>query len=158
VLPVAKQLYKRVTTAGIGWTATISGGYEVCGGDDPLATPSGDDSVQYTAQALMTPFSKTVSYPTFQRQVVEALSAAGWKLRPGSGGSSLATYYTARRDGTDLRLIEFDVQPGMGSTATIYLSGACFNAGSSVQQLTGKGPVDYILQPRPAGTPTPRYS
>jgi hypothetical protein len=106
----------------------------------------------------MTPFSKTVSYPAFQRQVVEALSAAGWKLRPGSGGSSLATYYTARRDGTDLRLIEFDVQPGMGSTATIYLSGACFNAGSSVQQLTGKGPVDYILQPRPAGTPTPRYS
>ena len=158
VLPAAKKLYSQVTAAGVGWIGTILGGYETCGTDDPLATPSNDNSLQYTTQELMTPFSRTVAYPVFRRQVVEALDGIGWALRQTASGSSPATYYTGHRDGTDLRLVELDNQPGLGPTATIFLSGGCFDAGSSAQQLRGKGSVDNVTEPRPAATPTPKYS
>ena len=158
VLPAAKKLYSQVTAAGVGWIGTILGGYETCGTDDPLATPSNDNSLQYTTQELMTPFSRTTAYPVFRRQVVEALDGIGWALRQTASGSSPATYYTGHRDGTDLRLVELDNQPGLGPTATIFLSGACFDAGSSAQQLRGKGSVDNVTEPRPAATPTPKYS
>ena len=158
VLPAAKKLYSQVTAAGVGWIGTILGGYETCGTDDPLATPSNDNSLQYTTQELMTPFSRTTAYPVFRRQVVEALDGIGWALRQTASGSSPATYYTGHRDGTDLRLVELDNQPGLGPTATIFLSGGCFDAGSSAQQLRGKGSVDNVTEPRPAATPTPKYS
>jgi len=90
--------------------------------------------------------------------VVEALNGIGWALRQTASGSSPATYYTGQRDGTDLRLVELDNQPGLGPTATIFLSGGCFDAGSSAQQLRGKGSVDNVIEPRPATTPTPKYS
>jgi hypothetical protein len=106
----------------------------------------------------MTPFSRTAAYPVFRRQVVEALNGIGWALRQTASGSSPATYYTGQRDGTDLRLVELDNQPGLGPTATIFLSGGCFDAGSSAQQLRGKGSVDNVIEPRPAATPTPKYS
>ena len=158
VLPAAKQLYSQVTATGVGWIGTILGGYETCGTNDPLATPSSDSSLQYTAQELMTPFSRSAPYPVFQRQVVEALNGIGWGLRQTASGSSPATYYTGHRDGTDLRLVELDNQPGLGPTATIFLSGGCFDAGSSAQQLRGKGSVDNVIEPRPAATPTSKYS
>jgi hypothetical protein len=158
VLPAAKKLYSQVTATGVGWIGTILGGYETCGTDDPLATPSNDNSLQYTAQELMTPFSRTAAYPVFRRQVVEALNGIGWALRQTASGSSPATYYTGHRDGTDLRLVELDNQPGLGPTATIFLSGGCFDAGSSAQQLRGKGSVDNVIEPRPAAAPTPKYS
>lgn len=158
VLPAAKKLYSQVTATGVGWIGTILGGYETCGTDDPLATPSNGNSLQYTAQELMTPYSRSVAYPVFRRQVVEALNGTGWALRQTASGSSPATYYTGRRDGTDLRLIELDNQPGLGPTATIFLSGGCFDAGSSAQQLRGRGAVDNLVEPRPTATPAPRYS
>jgi hypothetical protein len=158
VLPVAKTLYSQVSATGVGWIGTIVGGYEACGTDDPLASPSNDNSVQYTAQELMTPFSRSTPYPTFQRQVVAALNGIGWGLKPASGPLGAATYYTGHRDGADLRLIEVDNQRGLGPTATIFLSGTCFDAGSSASQLTGKGSVDNINEPRPTATPTPKYS
>jgi hypothetical protein len=158
VLPAAKKLYSQVTAAGVGWIGTILGGYETCGTNDPLATPSNDNSLQYTAQELLTPVSRTAAYPVFRRQVVEALNGIGWALRQTGSGSSPATYYTGHRDGTDLRLVELDNQPGLGPTATIFLSGGCFDAGSSAQQLRGKGSVDNVIEPRPAATPTPKYS
>jgi hypothetical protein len=158
VLPAAKKLYSQVTATGVGWIGTILGGYETCGTDDPLATPSNDNSLQYTAQELMTPYSSSVAYPVFQRQVVEALNGIGWALRQTASGSSPATYYTGHRDGTDLRLVELDNRSGLGPTATIFLSGGCFDAGSSAQQLRGKGSVDNVIEPRPAATPTPKYS
>lgn len=158
VLPVAKTLYSEVSATGVGWIGTIVGGYEACGTDDPLASPSNDNSVQYTAQELMTPFSRSTPYPTFQRQVVAALNGIGWGLKPASGPLGAATYYTGHRDGADLRLIEVDNQRGLGPTATIFLSGTCFDAGSSASQLTGKGSVDNINEPRPTATPTPKYS
>ena len=158
VLPVAKKLYSQVTATGVGWIGSIVGGYETCGTDDPLATPSNGNSLQYTAQELMTPYNSSVAYPVFRRQVVEALNGTGWALRQTASGSSPATYYTGHRDGTDLRLIELDNQPGLGPTATIFLSGGCFDAGSSAQQLRGKGSVDNVIEPRPAATPTPKYS
>jgi hypothetical protein len=158
VLPAAKKLYSQVTGAGVGWIGTILGGYETCGTDDPLATPSNDNSLQYTTQELMTPFSKSITYPTFRRQVVEALNGIGWGLRQTAGGPSPATYYTGHLDGTDLRLIELDDHPGLGPTATIFLSGSCFDAGSSAQQLSGKGSVDNVVEPRPTATPTAKYS
>jgi hypothetical protein len=158
VLPAAKKLYSQVTATGVGWIGSIVGGYETCGTDDPLATPSNDNSLQYTAQELMTPYSGSVAYPVFRRQVVEALNGIGWGLRQTASGSSPATYYTGQRDGTDLRLVELDSQPGLGATATIFVSGACFDAGSSTQQLRGQGSVDNVAEPRPTATPTPRYS
>jgi hypothetical protein len=158
VLPAAKKLYSQVTASGVGWIGTILGGYETCGTDDPLATPSDDNSLQYTAQELMTPYSRAVANPVFRRQVVEALNGIGWQLRQTPSGSSPATYYTGQRDGTDLRLVELDNQPGLGPTATIFVSGPCFDAGSSAQQLRGKGAVDNITEPRPTATPTPKYS
>lgn len=157
VLPAAKKLYSQVTATGVGWIGTILGRYETCGTDDPLATPSNGNSLQYTTQELMTPFSKSVTYPTFRRQVVETLNGIGWGLRQTASGSSPATYYTGHLDGTDLRLIELDDHPGLGPTATIFLSGTCFDAGSSAQQLRGKGSVDNVIEPRPAATPTPKY-
>ena len=158
VLPAAKKLYSQVTATGVGWIGTILGGYETCGTDDPLAAPSNGNSLQYTAQELLTPSSRTAAYPVFQRQVVEALDGIGWTLRQTASGSSPATYYTGHRDGTDLRLVELDNQRGLGPTATIFLSGGCFDAGSSAQQLRGKGSVDHVTEPRPAATPTPKYS
>lgn len=158
VLPVAKKLYSQVTATGVGWIGTILGGYETCGTNDPLATPSSDSSLQYTAQELMTPFSRSVAYPVFRRQVVEALNGIGWGLRQTASGSSPATYYAGHRDGTDLRLVELDNQQGLGPTATIFVSGPCFDAGSSAQQLRGKGAVDNVIEPRPAATTTPKYS
>jgi hypothetical protein len=90
--------------------------------------------------------------------VAEALNGIGWALRQTASGSSPATYYTGHRDGTDLRLVELDNQPGLGPTATIFVSGACFDAGSSAQQLRGEGSVDNVAEPRPTATPVPRYS
>jgi hypothetical protein len=158
VLPAAKKLYSQVTATGVGWIGTILGGYETCGTDDPLASPSDGNSLQYTAQELMTPYSRSVAYPVFRRQVVEALNGTGWALRQTASGSSPATYYTGHRDGTDLRLVELDNEPGLGPTATIFLSGGCFDAGSSAQQLRGRGAVDNLVEPRPTATPAPRYS
>lgn len=158
VLPAAKKLYSQLTASGVGWIGTISGDYETCGTDDALATPSNDNSLQYTGQELITPYSKSVAYPVFRRQVAEALNGIGWGLRQTASGSSPATYYTSHRDGIDLRLVELDNQPGLGPTATIFLSGSCFGAGSSAQHLRGKGPVDYIVEPRPTAAPTPKYS
>ena len=158
VLPVAKKLYSQVTATGVGWIGSIVGGYETCGTDDPLATPSNGNSLQYTAQELMTPYNSSVAYPVFRRQVAEALDGIGWGLRQTASGTSPATYYTGHRDGIDLRVVEFDNQPGLGSTATIFLSGPCFDAGSSAQQLRGNGSTDNITEPHPTATPTPRYT
>jgi len=157
VLPVAKKLYSQVTATGVGWIGTILGSYEVCGTDDPLASPSNDSSLQYTTQELITPYSGGVAYPVFRRQVVEALNGTGWQLRQTPSANS-ASYYTGQRDGTDLRLVELDNQPGLGPTATVFLSGGCFGAGSSAQQLRAKTPFDDITEPRPTATPAPEYS
>jgi hypothetical protein len=157
-LPVAKQLYSQVTATGVGWIGTIVGDYETCGTNDPLVSPSGGSSLQYTAQELLTPFSRGTAYPLFQRQVVEALNGIGWDLRPVAGQPGAATYYTGQHDHADLRLIEINNQQGLGPTATIFVSDPCFDAGSSAQQLLGKGSTDNISEPHPTATPTPRYS
>ena len=158
VLPAAKTLHSQLTATGVGWIGSITGSYLACGSNDTLATPSNGSSIQYTAQELMTPYRKSTAYSTFQRQVVEALKAIGWSLTPSAGGSSEATYYTGHRDNTDLRLIELDQNPGLGPTATIFLSSACYDAGSSAQQLIGKGAVDNIHEPIPTTTPVPKFS
>ena len=157
VIPAAKQLYGQLTAAGVAWAGGIVGGYETCGTDDALATPAGNTSLQYTASQQMGPFSKSVSYDTFKRQVVEALNAEGWQLHPVTGSAAQASYYAGRRDGFDLRLIE-QQQPTFGSTATAYVSGSCFDAGSSAQQLISKSPDYNLSEPTPTATPTPRYS
>ena len=135
VMPAARALYGQVTSDGVAWTAVITGSYALCRTDDPLATSSGFNSVQYTASALMGPFDSRIAYTTFSRQVVEALNAAGWDLKPATGASSQASYYNGRRNGLDLWLIEFDDQPSPGQTATIFLSGSCFTAGAATEQL-----------------------
>lgn len=158
VQPAAKQLYTQATAAGIGWIGSIVGGYAPCGTDDPLATGKGTNSLQYTASELMTPFGKSVPYATFSRQVVEAIDAEGWDLRPGAGSLGQASYYTAQRDSLHLWLIEAADQPSYGSTANIYLSGTCFDAGSSAGQLVKTSPDEDIPEPSPTATPTPKYS
>jgi hypothetical protein len=158
VLPVAKQLRGQVAGAGVGWTASILGDYEACGVNDPLATSRGGSMLQYTARQLTTPFSSAVSFATFARQVVAAVNAAGWQLRPVGGPSDQGRYYAGRRDGFDLRLVEFNDTQGLGPTATIYVSGSCFDAGSSAQSFVKQGAVDNVTEPRPTSTPTPRYS
>jgi hypothetical protein len=157
VLPVAKQLRGQVAGAGVGWTASILGDYEACGVNDPLATSRGGSMLQYTARQLTTPFSSAVSFATFARQVVAAVNAAGWQLRPVGGPSDQGRYYAGRRDAFDLRLVEFNDTQGLGPTATIYVSGSCFDAGSSAQSFVKQGAVDNVTEPRPTSTPTPRY-
>lgn len=155
VFPVAKRLYTQLTGAGIGYISTIIGGYYVCDPDDPTATAISYSSVQYSAEELMTPFSRNFPYATFRRQVVEALNANGWKLRPGTGSSRDASYYNGHLDGANLRLIETDSEnPGLGPSADLFVSGDCFNAGSSALQLGKQGQVDYINEPRPTATPS----
>lgn len=163
VLPAAKQLHGQLVGAGVGWTALILGDYEQCGENDPLATGQGD-SIQYTAQQLMTPFSHAVSFETFSRQIVEAVNAAGWHLRPVTGPSDQARYYAGQHGGFDLRLVELNDAQGAGPggsfhpTATTYVSGSCFNAGSSAQNLIQQGAVDNVTAPIPTATPTPKFS
>ena len=157
VIPAAKQVYDQLSTAGVAWAGGIVGGYETCGTDDPLATPGSSTSLQYTVSQQMGPFSKSVSYDTFKRQVVEALNAEGWQLHPVAGSAAQATYYAGHRGGFDLRLIE-QQQPTFGSTATAYVSGSCFDAGSSAQQLISKSPDYNLSEPTPTATPTPKYS
>jgi hypothetical protein len=158
VLPVARQLHGQLTGAGVGWTAGILGDYEACGVNDPLATDRGASMLQYTARQLMTPFSHAVSFATFGRQVVEAVNAAGWQLRPVTGPSDQGRYYAGQRDGFDLRLVAFNDEQGLGPTATIYVSGSCFDAGSSAQGLVKQGAVDNVTEPHPTATPAPKYS
>lgn len=158
VLPAAKQLRGQLAGAGVGWTAVILGEYEACGENDPLATGQGASMVQYTARQLMTPFSHAVSFAAFSRQVVEAVDAAGWQLRQVTGPSDQGRYYAGRHGGLALRLVEFNDEQGLGPTATIYVSGNCFDAGSSAQGLIKQGPVDNVTGPRPTSTPAPRYS
>jgi len=157
VLPAAKQLYTQVSASGVAWIGSIIGGYVDCGTYDPLATPAGGTSVQYSASEEISPFSLSAAYPAFARQVVEALDGAGWRLRPATGSGTAASYYAGQRDGFDLRLVEADL-PTIGPQATAYVSGSCFDAGSSAQQLTGKGTDYSVTEPKPAATPTPRYS
>ncbi len=164
VLPVAKQLRDRLNSAGVGWTASILGDYEACGSNDPLANSSGDGMVQYTAQQLTLPFTHEVTFPTFARQVLEALKAAGWQLRQVNGPSDKARYYAGPHDGLDLRLVEFDDEQGAGPggsfhpTATVYVSGKCFDAGSSAHDLIQRGAIDNVHSPIPTTTPVPQYS
>jgi hypothetical protein len=158
VLPVAKRVYAQVTGGGVGWSAVITGGYENCGTNDPLAASPGSGTLQYTATELMTPFSHAVSYTTFSRQVVEVLKAAGLTLRQQSSSAAGTSDYTAHDSGLDLRLVEYNDQGSLGPTATIYLSGQCFDAGSAAQHLLQESPVDQLREPRPTSTPTPKYS
>jgi hypothetical protein len=158
VLPVAKHIYAQVTGGGVGWSAVITGGYENCGTNDPLAASPGSGTLQYTATELMTPYSHAVSYTTFSRQVVEVLTAAGLTLRQQSSAAAGTSDYTARDSGLDLRLVEYNDQGSLGPTATIYLSGQCFDAGSAAQHLLQESPVDQLHEPRPTSTPTPKYS
>jgi hypothetical protein len=164
VLPVAKELRSQLAGAGVSWTASIVGDYEACGVNDPLATSQGSGMLQYTARQLMTPFSPEVPFPTFARQVVAAVNAAGWHLRPVGQSSDASSYYAGQRDGLDLRLVEFNDAQGAGpggafhQTATIYVSGNCFDAGSSAHDLTSQGTVDNVHEPSPATTPIPKSS
>jgi hypothetical protein len=158
VLPAAKQLRGQLASAGVSWTAEILGDYQQCGVNDPLATGRGDNALQYTAQQLMTSYDHTVTFAVFSRQVVEAVNAFGWKLRPVPGPSSQARYYVGQRDGVHLRLVQQDVNSGLGPQATIWLSGSCFDAGSSATDLMEKGPGDTVKEPRPTSTPVPKYS
>lgn len=156
VIPAAKQVYDQLSTAGVAWAGGIVGGYETCGTDDPLATPGSSTSLQYTVSQQMRPFSKSVSYDTFKRQMVEALNAEGWQLHPVTGSAAQASYYAGHREGFDLRLIE-QQQPTFGSTATAYISGSCFDAGSSARQLIDKSPDYNLSEPAPTATPNPKY-
>jgi hypothetical protein len=60
--------------------------------------------------------------------------------------------------------VEFNDAQGAGPggsfhpTATTYVSGSCFNAGSSAQNLIKQGAVDNVTAPIPTATPTPKYS
>jgi hypothetical protein len=157
VLPAARQLYTQVSASGVAWIGSIIGGYVDCGTYDPLATPASGTSVQYSASEEVSPFSRSAAYAAFKRQLVEALDGAGWHLRPGTGSSTAASYYVGQRDGFDLRLVEADL-PTIGPQATTYISGSCFDAGSSAQQLTGKGTDYSASEPKPTATPTPQYS
>lgn len=160
VLAVAKTFLPQIAATGVAWSGGLTGGYQECGANDPLATAASGSSLQYTVQELLTPFGSKVSYPVFKRQVVEALGGLGWKLKPATGGSSLATYYTGRRGSTDLRVIELDQTQTTGPSATVYFSGACFDAGSSsaAQQYLSHSPDLNSGAPRPTATPVPRYS
>jgi hypothetical protein len=164
VLPVAKQLRDQLSGAGVGWTASIIGDYEACGTNDPLATSSGDSMIQYTAQQLTLPFSHEVSFPTFARQVVEALNASGWQLRQVTGPSDQGRYYAGQHGGLDLRLVGLNDEQGAGpnasfhTTATIYVSGKCFDAGSSAHDFMQRGAIDNVHSPIPTTTPVPKYS
>jgi hypothetical protein len=164
VLPAAKQLHSQVVSAGVGWTALLLGDYQACGANDPLATSKGSSMLQYTAQQLMTPFSHAVSFETFARQVVETVNAAGWHLRPVAGPSGQGRYYAGQRGGFDLRVVEFNDEQGVGPggsyhpTATLYVSGPCFDAGSSAHDLVQQGAVDNVHSPVPTTTPVPKYS
>jgi hypothetical protein len=163
VLPAAKHLYQQVVDAGTGWTATIMGSYWPCGTNDPLATGQGTDMVQYTAEELISPFNVRIAFASFSRQVVQTLDGAGWDLRSRSGPSDLAHYYAGRHGGFDLWLIllvnqQTPPQSVLRDTATIDISGSCFNAGSTATSLTARGPADQISEPRPTATPTPRNS
>ncbi len=157
VLPAARQLYAQVSASGVAWIGSIIGGYVDCGTYDPQSTPASGTSVQYTASEEMSPFSRSAAYSIFKRQVVEALDGAGWHLRPVTGSTAAASYYVGQRDGFDLRLVEAEL-PTIGAQATTYVSGSCFDAGSSAQQLTGKGTDYSASEPKPTATPTPRYS
>lgn len=158
VLPAAKHLNGQIVGAGVAWTADIDGQYWPCGTDDPAAEDQGSSEVQYSAEQFMTSFSRNTAFGTFSRQVTEALDAAGWHLRARKGPSSSASYYSARHSGLDLWLILFNEQQSFGPTATIDVSGSCFDAGSSATSLTGAtGPQDQVSEPRPTSTPTPRY-
>lgn len=158
VLPTAKQVRAQVAGAGVGWTAAIIGNYETCGEDDPLVTHKGSGMLQYTASELMTPFSRDVPFATFARQVTEALNAAGWSLRKQATAQAGTDAYTGSHGGLDLYLVEVYDQQSLGSTATIDVSGSCFDAGSAASSYIGPGPKDDIREPRPTTTPAPRYS
>jgi hypothetical protein len=159
-LPAAKQLRAQLASDGVSWTADLHGDYNLCGANDPLATDHGHNAVQYTAQMLMTSYDHTVSFATFNRQVVAAVGAAGWKLSAGTGASSQARSYTAQRGGVDLRMVQTDTNPGgLGPESTVFLSGGCFDAGSSdaAIKLMTTGPSDDVREPRPTTTPVPKY-
>jgi len=164
VLPAANQLRDQLNGAGVGWTASITGDYEACGTNDPLASSKSDSMVQYTAQQETLPFSHEVTFPDFAGQVVEALNAAGWKLRPATGPSDQARYYTGQHGGFDLRLVELNDEQGAGPnasfhpTATAYVSGSCFDAGSSAHDFMQRGAIDNVHSPIPTATPTSKYS
>lgn len=160
VLSVADKFISQIAATGVAWSGGATGGYQECGANDPLASPATDSSLQYTAQELLAPFSPAVGYPVFKRQVAAALNGLGWSLKPVTGGSSPATYYTGRHGNTDLRVIELDEPNGLGPTATVYFSGACFNAGSSAsaQHYLSGSPDFDSRNPRPTTTPVPRYS
>jgi hypothetical protein len=152
-LPAAKQLHAQVASGGVGWSAAIIGDYENCGEDDPQAANQGTGMLQYTASELMIPFDRKTPLATFTRQVTEVLNAAGWKLSPQAGGAA----YAGHSAGFDLRVVAGD-RPTLGPTADVFLSGACFNAGSAASSYIGPSPRDDIPQPRPTVTPSPRYS
>jgi hypothetical protein len=160
VLSVADKFIAQIAATGVAWSGGTSGGYQECGANDPLASPATDSSLQYTAQQLLAPFSRSVSYPVFKRQVVEALNGLGWSLKPATGGSSPATYYAGRHGNTDLRVIELDEPDSLGPTVTLYFSDACFNAGSSAaaQHYLSSSPDFNGRSPQPTATPTPQYS
>jgi hypothetical protein len=158
VLPAARQLRAQLNGARVGWTASIIGDYEACGTNDPLATGDGDTLVQYTAQQETLPFSHATAFPVFAGQVITALDAAGWKLRPVTGPSDQGHYYAGRHGGLDLRLVEVDDQQGAGPNAsfhplaTSYVSGHCFDAGTSAHDLLQRGAIDNLHFPIPTTT------
>jgi hypothetical protein len=158
VLPAAEQVRAQLVNAGVGWTAAIIGNFEACGEDDPLATHRGTGMLQYTASELMTPFSHGVPFATFARQVVAALNAAGWSPHERTPAQAGTYEYSGSHGGLDLYLVEVYDQQSLGSTATVDVSGGCFDAGSAANSYIGPGPRDDIREPQPTTTPTPRYS
>jgi hypothetical protein len=158
VLPAAEQLRDQLKRTGVGWTALVLGDYESCGSNDPLATSSGKTMVQYTASQETLPFSHAVSFPVFAGRVITTITAAGWKPRPVTGPSAQARYYAGQRGGLDLRLVEFDDEQGAGPhgsfhpTATVYVSGSCFDAGSSAHDFIQRGAIDSVHSPIPTAT------
>jgi hypothetical protein len=155
VVPAARDLYQRLFRTSARSVDLLDWGYTRCG--------AGTAMVSYSISMRLFAFapSQNTDFDAYNRRVVSIVRAAGWTLRrrPSTRSVTLPTvpsaYYRIGRRDRKVRLtgdlsLAGDVNPLVGVSGTIVVSGPCFDADGSAGSLESRRDNPPFSPPGPS--------
>ena len=157
VVPAAHALYRALLARSNRSVDLLDWGYTPCG------TRTG--TLAYTVSMRLFAFApyQNTHFGAYRRQVVRIVRADGWTLRRHLSSRSVtlptvpsAYYQLSRRDGTasltGTLSLAGDVNPLVGVSGIVLMSGPCFDAGDAARsmQSTGGSPPFPVPSPAPS--------
>ena len=159
VVPAARELYQKLFETSTRSVDVLDWGYKPCG--------TGTATLSYSISMRVFAFAagQNTDFEAYRRQVVSIVSAGGWALRrrPPSRSVTLPTvpsayYRISRRDGrvslTGKLSLAGDVNPLVGVSGIISISGPCFDADGAAGNLQSHSAGPPFPLPGPSPSPS----